>query len=235
VSDGQCAGGKCYSEATAGVPNGACANASSCTVGSNAGCHGGTCFAGPSINLCRKPCIGSGLGSTGRCRTGFICYDPDSNTTNGNNYCISLCTADSECGGTGVGYGCNPWSKLCENKDKGLGRYGAACTSGAQCESGMCFTGSDFPNGYCTGNCRGDLLNCATQGYCDFNASYGDNWGLCYQSCTTSGTCRSADHYKCWVSGGASICTCLVSGSGCNVASDCCSGIDVGFTFCTCF
>ncbi|MEW6430961.1 MAG: hypothetical protein AB1730_05575, partial [Myxococcota bacterium] len=225
--DTQCAGGDCLDEATTGAPNGMCSNATSCTVGTNAGCNGGRCLQGNTFNTCFAPCTGTGIGGTGACRAGFTCFDPDTNTTNNNNACVPLCSSDAECAGGGSSYGCNPWRKLCGNKDRGLGRYGAACSSGSQCETGMCFTGTDFPGGYCAGACRGDTRNCGPSGYCSYNAAWGDNYGYCYQACATSTQCRQTSNYNCWtVSSGSSdaICACLPPGASCGSSSQCCSG-----------
>jgi hypothetical protein len=185
------------------------------------------------FNRCYPPCTGTGGGA---CRTGYACADPDTNTSNANNICIPLCTADSECGGSGTGYGCNPWSKTCTNKNKNLGKYGAACTAGSQCETGACLTGSNWPNGYCAGLCRGDLKSCGAGGTCDFVASFGDNIGTCFEACTNSSVCRTPDNYGCWTFTGTttSICACLGLNQSCTFDSDCCSG-SCDFFFGTCF
>ena len=225
--DNQCAGGKCLTEASSGLPNGACSNLASCTVSTNAGCNGGRCLAGTTFNTCVAPCTGTGTGSSGACRAGFACYDPDYSTTNNNNVCLPLCSSDSECSGGGSGYGCNPWSKRCGNLDRGLGKYGAACTSNAQCESGECLTGSLAPGGYCGGPCRGDTKNCGPNGWCSFDPSYGDNYGLCYQACTASTQCRQSANYNCWRTSAGSndyVCLCLPPGATCGANSQCCSG-----------
>lgn len=235
--DTQCAGGDCLDEATYGMPNGMCSNVASCTVGSNAGCNGGTCFAGSTFNTCVAKCTGTGISGAGVCRAGYACYDPDLDTTNNNNGCLPLCTSDTECAGSGSGYGCNAWRKRCGNSDRGLGKYGAACTSGSQCESNLCFTGAQNPGGYCSGPCRGDTKNCGPVGYCDFNSSYGDNYGYCYQACTASTQCRQASNYNCWtVAQGSSdaVCMCLPAGADCGSNSDCCSGSCTGTFFPTC-
>lgn len=203
-TDGQCAGGLCYSEANTGLPNGACANAINCTVGSNAGCHGTSiCLAvsGSSRTECRIPCTGDGLGSSGKCRVGFACVDPDEpkNAANNNNFCIALCTKDSECGTIASGYGCNLASKRCESKVKTALAYGADCTTSSQCLGGVCLV--NLPgnsNGYCTGPCRNDLKVCDTGGYCDVTSTAGDNVSLCLKSCNFFSDCKRADREGCW-------------------------------------
>jgi hypothetical protein len=225
--DSQCAGGDCLDEATTGAPNGMCSNAVSCTVGTNAGCNGGRCFPGSTFNSCVAPCTGTGISGTGACRAGYVCFDPDYDTNNNNNGCLPLCSSSAECAGGGSGYGCNPWRKRCGNLDRGLGKYGAACTSASQCESGQCFTGAGAPGGYCSGPCRGDTKNCGPNGWCQFNPSYGDNYGACYQRCASSAECRQSQNYNCWRAepGGSDfICLCLPAGSSCSSSSHCCSG-----------
>jgi hypothetical protein len=235
--DGQCAGNTCLAEATSGAPNGSCSNAVSCDL-AGAGCNGGHCLttSDPGFNRCFAPCTGSGLGSSGRCRAGYACLDPDSDLSNDNNGCVVSCTTDSECAGQGTGYGCNAWSKTCTNKDHGLGRYGAACTTASQCETNRCLTGANWPGGYCAGRCRGDLKDCAAGGWCGFDPKYGDNVSVCFQQCagTQTSTCRDQDNYSCLpVSQGSTtkVCVCLVSTSICLNNADCCSN---SCTFYTC-
>lgn len=232
LSSNQCASGRCLSEQLDGIPNGQCTNSAACNLTTNAGCNGGRCVTIAGVPTCLAGCTGTGLGATGRCRAGFTCVDADSNLNNDNNTCRALCTSDSECSGSGAGYGCNPWSKLCQSRDRGLLRYGAACTTGTQCEGGVCMTGAEFPNGYCLGVCRGDTRNCGPNGFCSFDTSFGDNLGFCYQSCTgagTTSTCRAADNYKCWpmFQGGPTACICIGVGGPCVIGgnSDCCSGV----------
>lgn len=227
-SDGQCAGGKCLSEITTGAPGGACSNAAPCTPETGAGCHGGRC-APPSLGAparCLAPCTGTGLGPTDTCRAGYACSDVDSDADNDTNVCVVSCTADAECEETGAGYGCNPWSKTCTQKDRGRLRYGAACTKDDDCETSLCFTGDDWPKGYCAGPCRGDLAQCAANGTCYHLASWKDNVGTCYQSCTADDDeCRTADNYACWSVGAPQkICSCQSKGAVCLYNTDCCSG-----------
>ncbi len=228
LADNQCAGNRCFTEASTGAPNGACGNATACTVGTTTGCNGGFC-AGNS--RCYAACTGQGLTGTGACRAGYICFDPDSNLGNNNNYCLPGCSGDTECSGGGTGYGCNPWSKRCGNTNQGLPKYGATCTTASQCESGYCFTGADFPGGYCVGVCRGNAPNCASGGFCSFSASYGDNLGICYQSCATYETPPDPECgnpfmscFKITSTAPDRVCSCLSSGSGCYDDFDCCSG-----------
>ena len=200
LRDTQCAGGKCLTEAASGAPNGSCTNATDCSPSTNAGCHGGRCTLTSdtgSISRCHAPCTGDGLGATGRCRAGYACTDVDTTPSNDNNVCVASCTCDAECAGQGAGYGCNPWSKICTIKDRGLLRYGAACELDSQCETGICYTGTPLTNGYCLGPCRGDRLECAAGGACDHQTAWLDNVGTCYQACQNSAECRSAELYSC--------------------------------------
>lgn len=227
LADTQCAGNKCFTEASTGVAQGACSNATPCTDGTTQGCNGGMC----SGTTCYARCTGTGLSGSGACRAGFICFDPDTNLSNNNNICVVGCSSSTECSGTGTGYGCNPWSKRCGQLDRGLARYGATCTANSQCESGSCYTGANYPGGYCTGACRGDTLNCGSNGFCSFNSSYGDNLGTCFQSCTFYAAppgpeCLNPNMSCLRTSSGASTraCSCFLNGSFCEFNYDCCSG-----------
>lgn len=219
-ADAQCQGGKCRTESATGSPNGACSNAVSCNPSTQAGCAGGICIEDGAFDVCLMKCTGTGLGATGKCRAGYVCVDSDASASNSNNFCMPLCGADSQCAGSGAGYGCNAWSKLCSIKDKGLGKYGAACSSGAACESGLCR--QDYPGGYCIGLCAGDTLSCGGDGVCYYFASYGDNMGECMDGCTSSGQCRSAI-FSCVDYGQGNICMCGGTNTACDYDSDCCS------------
>lgn len=230
ASDSQCGGGKCRTEAATGDPNGACSNSVSCSVSAQTGCRGGLCVEAGSFDLCRMRCTGTGLGATGRCRAGYACLDTDSDTTNSTNYCLSLCSSDAECQGGAAGYGCNLWSKRCEQKDKGLSKYGAPCSSASQCESGYCTRA--FPGGYCIGVCSGTQKSCGPDGACYYYSSFGDNIGACWKSCSTNSQCRQPD-YHCENLGQGKICTCRLTGEPCLSNSECCSGMcDVTFSTC---
>ncbi|MDP1918019.1 MAG: hypothetical protein Q8L14_17375 [Myxococcales bacterium] len=228
----QCASGRCQTEALDGFPNGLCTNATPCSVTNQTGCNGGRCVTINGQGQCLASCIGTGLGASGRCRVGYACVDSDSNPNNATNTCRALCSSDQECSGSGTGYGCNPWSKLCQSKDRGLGKYGAGCTTNSQCEGGLCQRSPSFPNGYCMGVCRADTRSCASNGLCSVDPTYGDNLGFCFQGCMgagTAATCRVADNYKCWPlsQGGPTACICIGAGGPCVIGgnSDCCSGI----------
>jgi hypothetical protein len=191
---------------------------------------------------CLAPCSGRGTTGAIACRPGFICVDADGNQATADSTCRPVCASDQECSGTGTGYGCNPWLKLCTQKDRGLPKYGAPCTSNLQCEGGFCLTDARFfPNGSCSGICRRDTSNCAPDGVCNTEPDIGDNLGICYRRCTgtngSAGGCRTTDNYKCWplFSGGPQGCQCLGVGVPCILGgpSDCCSGLCSAGT-CTC-
>ncbi len=244
-NDNQCAGGLCYSEANTGLPNGACANLSNCVVATNAGCHGGTCLqvSGSSRTECRVPCTGNGLGSSGRCRAGFACVDPDEpkNASNNNNFCVALCTKDSECSTVASGYGCNVVSKRCDSKVKSALPYGADCTLASQCLGGICLTSlPGNTNGYCTGPCRNDLKACddLDAGYCDVGP-VSDNVSVCLKRCDFFNDCKRADREGCWQILGrqsTSVCQCLPAtysfGAEPTYGDTCCNGPPTSGTIC---
>jgi hypothetical protein len=234
TADNQCKGGKCLTEAATGLANGACSNAVTCSVSAQTGCNGGMCAETGTFDTCRMRCTGTGLAGTvgaGRCRPGYACIDTDTNTGNATSYCYPLCNTDADCSGSGANYGCNPWSKLCQLKDKGMPKYGAACTNGTQCESGICTL--NYPGGMCFGLCTGNLKTCGTGGVCYYYASYGDNIGECYQGCTASAQCRGAP-LTCQNKGQGNICVCGQVGEDCSANSQCCSNSCTGAFFPTC-
>lgn len=215
TTDTQCKGGKCLTEVATGFPGGMCTNAAPCTVGTMTGCNGGTCYQVGADTRCYMPCSGN----TG-CRPGFSCFDPDNDTSTVNSLCQPLCTADTQCTATGqTSWGCNPWSKFCENKNNGLGKYGAACTSDASCESKWCYKG--ISGGYCIGVCDLQANTCGGDGKCFANVSpETDNVGTCFDGCTSDSNCRSTQ-----VCDNDNTCWCISDGSiPCSSSSQCCSG-----------
>lgn len=229
-ADNQCQGGKCLSEATKGYPNGMCSNAASCSVSAQTGCNGGLCVESGSFDVCYPKCTGKGLGTTGACRAGYACIDPDSSVS-GNSYCLALCTEDAQCAGSGTNYGCNPWSHLCEVKDKAKAKYGAPCTANSDCESNQCATqsGDGLTGGYCFGYCNATLGACGGDGYCYWNSAWGDNVGICYDGCTANSQCRTQEWYTCQnPSVGSTICWCRPNGSSCTSDAQCCGYCDTG-------
>ncbi len=220
TQNAQCAGGRCHTEASSGNPQGVCGNAVSCNPTNQTGCNGGMCVENGAFDLCVMRCTGTGLGATGRCRKGYVCVDLDTNATNDNNICMPLCGSDDDCATQGSNLGCNPFSRLCEQKDYGLKRYGAACSSDAECEGGWCF---NKPGGYCSGPCAGNVKQCGTGGTCFFGVANGDNLGECYQACGAGAPCRGTP-YTCQALSQGNICWCRAVGEGCSASSQCCSG-----------
>lgn len=210
-TNSQCASGSCFTEATLGYPNGLCSRSCSTDAQCQTGHH---CYSGK----CRAGCTGTGLGTSGRCRIGYACFDPDADAATTNNVCVALCTSDQECLGSGTGYGCNPYSKFCESKDFGRARYGANCSSGTTCESGSCATGAEWPSGYCFGPCRVDLGNCGPGGRCQSLGAW-QNVGYCQQTCSSTTQCAAT--YACQ----NGVCDCFTTGLLCSTARDCCSGV----------
>ena len=227
--DSQCKGARCYSEAVYGFPGGACSNATTCTVGTNAGCNGGTCVESGTFDTCYAACSGAGLaGGAGACRTGYSCMDVDLSPTNNNNFCTPLCTSDAECLPTGnAADGCNPYSKLCERKSNGLAVYGAACAKNGDCESGFCLTpnGASHPGGYCSGLCNASAGGCGGDGQCIHDSAWGDNTGICYDGCTGDAQCRAGTAYTCQTVVSTLVCYCRGTGQACTVGTQCCSGL----------
>ena len=78
---------------------------------------------------------------------------------------MPLCDSDADCAVAGSNYGCNPWSKLCESKDKLKTKLGGSCGNNGDCETGECL--KDTGNGgYCLGPCRKVGGTCGGDGVC---------------------------------------------------------------------
>jgi hypothetical protein len=93
------------------------------------------------------PCRMSGASNL--CRSGTCITDDDS----GSEYCTQRCT---ESGGCGPGFGCAPvddggGGALLVCVRAGSGALGASCTTGGNCDSGIC-----DPADYCTRLCTAD-------------------------------------------------------------------------------
>ncbi len=219
--DSQCKGGKCRTEVAAGSPGGMCSNAVSCSPAGQTGCNGGRCIEAGTFDYCAPKCTGAS-----GCRPGYACLDPDGNVLTNNSYCVAMCTKDADCTATGQGpsYGCNLWSNYCEVKDKGLGKYGAPCTTNSQCETYLCsppLSGS-HPNGYCLGWCDVQSQICADDGVCVLDSN-GDGIGKCADGCKTTADCRGRP-YSCLPSDEGNICWCLELGAKCTSPTQCCTG-----------
>jgi len=145
---------------------------------------------------------------------------------------MPLCSTDADCWrGAGAGYGCNPWSRKCEAKDKALPKYGAACAADSSCESGICLPDR---GGYCAGLCtKGG--SCAPDGTCAGDGT-SDSTGRCFDTCANAAECTRAAPYQCAAApyGGASsqVCYCRRSGEPCSVDGDCCNPGQLGFPAC---
>ena len=221
ASNGQCASQVCRTEASSGWPSGACvAGVNTCSrdAGVSVGCPSGSvCTSDQFGTFCRQGCSGAG-----GCRQGYSCDDEDNDSSSGS-WCVPSCTSDADCAHLGGSYGCNPWSKRCELKDKSLKRYGAACSNDSQCETGQCLGEA---GGYCAGPCRASGA-CAPGGVCASDGQSNDGTWRCYDDCATNADCRAAP-YSCrnapW-SSPAPVCYCSRAGEKCQADGDCCTGI----------
>src|SRR5207244_1378499 len=149
-------------EQSTGNPSGVCANAAGCSA-PDAGCASGICAQDPLGTYCRQSCSGAG-----GCRPAYACLDPDLDSSTSNSYCVPLCVSDNDCMGSGANYGCNPWSKKCESRDKGLAKYGAACANDNACESGQCL--SNGAGNECIGFCSKVAKACGGDGVCGYSS-----------------------------------------------------------------
>ncbi len=219
----QCLGALCRTEGTTGWPSGACVSGTACTIDVNTGVSTGcsnnsssTCVTDNFGKFCRQTCAAG-------CRPGYACHDQDFDSATPS-ACLPLCDTDASCAVAGSTYGCNPWSKLCEAKDKLKAKLGAACNNDGECETGECERGSGN-GGYCIGLCRKAVPTCGGDGVCAFSSG-GDGTGSCYDGCTTSAMCRPAP-YTCRpppAGAGSNVCYCAQTGDTCTTGPDCCTG-----------
>jgi hypothetical protein len=224
-----CLGGICRTEGTTGWPSGACVSGTSCSIDTNNGASTGcsnnstsTCVTDLFGKFCRQSC-------TSTCRPGYACHDDDNDSVTPRS-CVPLCDSDADCAVAGSNYGCNPWSKLCEAKDKGKTKLGLGCSSNSDCETNDCLKSSGN-GGYCIGLCRKSTSACGGDGVCAFTSG-GDATGQCYDGCSSSTMCRPAP-YTCRAppEGNGQVCYCGHSGDTCTAGSECCGGSCVSFGF----
>ncbi len=155
----QCSTGLC---ATPQGCTAACRTAADCPrtlSGMAYTCTGGQCT--PSSFILGSSPIGASCptatGATNDCRSGACLPLPS-----GTGMCTEVCT---EAGGCGPGFGCGPVDGgssgillLCLHA--GSGAIGSSCTTGGQCDSGIC-----DPGGYCTRLCTSDA-RCPSDMHC---------------------------------------------------------------------
>ena len=229
----QCLSGRCLTESVSGWPSGACVGAAggcSLDAGVSYGCAAGSaCTTDQYGTFCRQQCSGSGATA---CRAAYACHENPDEDYEGPRTCTPLCATDADCNRNGgSSYGCNPWSKRCEPKQKNLKKYGEACGGNTQCESGLCLGGE---GGYCYGLCVKGGAGCASDGTCG-NDDFNDNTGRCFDSCTTSAECTRGGDYLCkpapWGGATTQVCYCSRLGEPCGGEADCCNKHPLGLSF----
>jgi hypothetical protein len=197
----------CGPKITAGLaPPGAigygCGSAADCTLVSSAEClqmTGGYCaedcsstgqLGCPDESVCHQLsdqanyCL-DGCLSSADCREGYRCaLQPDLKMfyPDGAGVCLPACVSDSDCG---TGMVCAGGD--CVSKVGASAGVGAPCGSSAQCNSGFCLAGSDFPGGYCSSPCGGHLSDCEAGAGC-YQVPSGTSF--CMKACETNSDCR---------------------------------------------
>jgi hypothetical protein len=229
----QCTSGTCRSEDLFGWPGGSCiAGLNTCNrsdAGVSTGCPANAVCLGDQFGtFCRQRC---GSGGTA-CRSAYACHDDDEDSSSPS-WCTPMCSSDADCRALGGTYGCNLWSRLCEVKDKQQAKYGGACSTNTDCESGLCQRESSN-GGYCYGWCQRSGGSCGGDGVCEPGPS-GDNTGRCLDGCSMVGSateCRAASRQTCGPAptGSVNACYCRVAGERCSTSADCCiqSGFPIG-------
>ncbi|MEE8410825.1 MAG: hypothetical protein V3T05_14590, partial [Myxococcota bacterium] len=183
TADGNCAGGKCLTEATFGQPGGYCT--SDCS--SNACDATEECIAyGGGDAWCSPTCA-----SITDCRFGYSCIDGFAPRP----FCTPDCHLNAECTETDL---CDVWSGYCDIDD-GLEHDGGACTSDVNglpigCESQFwCVDDATFgwPSGYCLSMCSLETGMCPGDGVCLPSFTDVTFLGACYDGCLVDGDCRT--------------------------------------------
>ncbi len=87
--------------------------------------------------------------------------------------------------------GCNDGA--CGCKQLGTRPLGAPCAHDADCAGGRCLTGPDYPNGYCSADCSGEVA-CPAGAVC---TAFGGGPFHCYGPCMIDSDCRVADGLVC--------------------------------------
>jgi hypothetical protein len=117
------------------------------------------CISGDCLNFgtCNGSCV-----RDSDCAEGSGCLDVTFTFGNGTSFpspvCVPTCTKDTDCGpanycGTFLNYMEDGLVFSCLGQASGARSAGQACTSSAQCRSGVCLF---EPNGYCRGLCEDD-------------------------------------------------------------------------------
>ena len=219
-------------------------------------CGGGACIGYPAAggggSYCGSPCS-----TSGDCGSGFTCA-----STSSGRFCARIvggtfscsasptgCTSDSQCSAT---QRCNTATGMCEARPSTGGPLGADCSTGGECQSGICFAGrcsqscdwlnpASCPAGhYCSGEATGA---CTAGGVCvpgsagagamgaacsaatDCQSLYCAS-GVCSTPCTPGGAVGCGDGFACQLGAAPGCGSCQRSGSlgdPCDVNEDCTS------------
>lgn len=181
-SDGDCeAGRRCRADTGDCVPRGERATGDACT--NNGSCNGGLCITSTDFRggYCSAQCSSqfgdcepgsecatvdgaavclSSCDGNGDCRgdEGYICRKiAERADSNGDvqdiKGCVPKCESDNACGD---GQYCDSVEGICKPGAGDPNPLGAFCDGDADCQSGDCFAGAGWRNGYCTEGCAGN-------------------------------------------------------------------------------
>ncbi len=138
---------------------------------------------GDRASYCMDGCL-----SAADCFGGFRCAPrPDlAIYQDGVGVCLLACAKDADCE---TGMRCDTASGECVARVGANAGVGAACTSAAQCNSGLCLTAeqASFPDGYCSASCGTQLQSCEPGSAC-YELTSGVS--VCLKSCGSDGDCR---------------------------------------------
>ncbi|MEZ4431862.1 MAG: hypothetical protein R3F65_05570 [bacterium] len=128
---------------------------------------------------------------SGDCRADYRC-SPRTEVINADGrevgVCVPKCEQDADCE---AGRRCDTGSGDCV--PRGEKATGAACTTNASCNGGLCITAPEFREGYCSSRCGSQFQGCEPGSVCETV----DGAAVCLATCQSNGDCRGSAGYIC--------------------------------------
>lgn len=186
-------GETCLSEKETGWPGGFCTRLcdgdEECTQGLSCALSNPD---SPDTGACQEQCT-----VTSDCRPGHVCRrGSDDLWAPGPLICMLMCQDDADCPATGS---CDRYTTMCGDilDHPGDGEIGDPCASNADCRSGWCLIGAQFPGGYCTALCSYSRQGCPLEASCIRQGPDDQDAGACFRSCGRRSECREDEGYAC--------------------------------------
>jgi hypothetical protein len=144
---------------------------------------------GQQKSFCMDGCLTEN--GSGDCRDEYRCEPrPDVSNSDGKEVgvCLPKCQSDADCP---TGRRCDTQGGTCVAR--GSKKTGAACSSDAPCNGGLCLKGDTFNGGYCSAHCGDQFSACEPGSFCVAT----DGNPVCLAQCDGDGDCRGNEGYKC--------------------------------------